>query len=240
LLEDEEFSRQVEEAEFALVEDYADGTLPAEELAIVSPWITGSPERRSKAAITAALRASAINASTIHIATRRIVPVWFWAFAAAACIALLATLPLLRRKQPEPVIVAQLSPPPVAQPQSIGEDTILLEAQHLRGADESPRNPVNYVLHADAPTRIQIIVPSSAPRGQYSVDLRQAPAQRTSAPVHLDGLPVTQKNNLSYVEFVLPAGSLSEGLYESDLQLAGTTYRVRFSVGFSGSRSPAR
>src|ERR1700744_2763554 len=93
LLENEEFSRQVEEAEFELVEAYADRTLPAEERAIVGPWITGSPKRHGKAAITAALRARAIEASKIHIVKRRVVSVWLWA-GVAACIALLATLPL--------------------------------------------------------------------------------------------------------------------------------------------------
>jgi len=240
LLADEEFSLQVEEAEFGLVEAYADRTLPADEHAIVEPWITYSPERHRKAAITAALRASAIEDSKIHIAKRRVAPMWFWTFAAAACIALLAAIPLLQRRQAAPVQVTQREPAPVVQPKSTGEDTILLEAQHLRGAGEASKAPVNYMLHVDAPTRIQIMVPSAAPRGPYALDIQKSTAQQPSSPIHLDGLLVTQKSDLSYVECLLPAGSLSEGVYESDLHSGSTTYRLQFSVGYSNSSSLRR
>jgi hypothetical protein len=238
LFENEEFSRQVEEAEFELVEAYADRTLPAEERAIVGPWITRSPERHANAAITAALRARAIEASTIHIVKRRVVSVWLWA-GVAACIALLATLPLLHRKQPAPDVVAQLNPAPGVQQKSTGEDTILLQAQHLRAAGEDAKIPVIYRLRADAPTRIQIIVPSAAPRDLYSIDLQPA-ARKTSSPVHWDGLPVTKKNNLSYVEFLLPAGSLPKGRYEGVLYSPSATYQLQFSVDYSGSSSLGR
>jgi hypothetical protein len=238
LLEDEDFSRQVEEAEFALVEAYVDHTLSTDDRAIVEPWITGSPQRHGEAAITAALRAKA--ASTPHIAKRRVVPVWFWAFPVAASIALLVTLPRLHHKQPEPVVVARLNPAPIVPPKLTGEDTILLEAQRLRAAGERPKTAVTYTLHVDAPTRIQIVVPSAAPRAEYSVDLRQSTAQQTSKPVHLDGLLVNPKNHLSYVEFLLPAGSLSKGTYEGDLRSASTAYRLLFSVDYSSGRSPKR
>ena len=221
------------------MEAYVDHTLSTEERAIVERWITGSPERRGEAAITAALRAKAKAASTLHVAKRRVVPVWFWALPVAASVALVVTLPRLHHRQPEPAVVARLNPPPVVQPKSTGEDTILLEAQRLRAAGEGPKT-VTYNLHADAPTRIQIVVPSAAPRGRYTVDVRPSAAQQISGPLHFDGLSINQKDNVSYVEFLLPAGSLREGPYEGDLHSAYTTYRIRFSVAYSGGRLLSR
>jgi hypothetical protein len=234
LLEDEEFSRQVDEAEFQLVEAYADRTLAPDERAIVDAWITRSPQRHARAAITAALRASAIEASTLHLARRRAGPVWIWAVAVAACVALLATLPWLHRKPPAPAVVARLNPAPNLQPKATGEDTILLKAQRLRAAGERPGIPVTYRLHVDRATRMQIIVPSAAPPGPYSVDLRQSTTQQAAAPVHLQGLSVNRKNSLSYVEFLLPADSLAKGTYELNLHSLGETYRIQFSVAYAG------
>jgi hypothetical protein len=229
LVEDEVFSQQVNEAEFELIEEYSDGTMAPDEQRIVAGWITGSPDRHAQAAITAALRYSATRpAQQAH--HRRAIPVWLWATAAAACTALLVTLPLLHHRQPSPPLVTELHPPsvpPQAQPNA--EDTILLEAKRLRGDTNNTPAPT-YTLHAGMATRIQIIVPQAATATEYSMDLRQAAPRQTSTPIHLAGLRVVEHDSVRYIEFSLPSGSLTQSTYEVDLRSSTGTYRLRFAV----------
>jgi hypothetical protein len=227
LIEDDDFSHEVDKAELSLIEEYLDGTLPPGERLAVETWINGSPTRRAHAAITAGLRYSATR-----LTKRRSIPVWSWA-PIAASLALLIALPYLHHRMPSPSLVSpagQTSRAVTSGP--IAEDTILLEAKRLRSSSPENAPPTTYRLHVNQPTRIQIALPAAAPRTTYSADIYQGDQRGGSPVIHRIDLPLIQVQSLSYLELHVPPGSLSKGEHLAELHSANGAYRLQFSVEY--------
>jgi hypothetical protein len=144
---------------------------------------------------------------------------------------LLIALPRLHHKQPAVAVIAQLDHAPGVQPhEAAGEDTILLQAQRLRGGDTANSTAASYTLHPRNTTRIQILVPHAPPGTLYSIDLKSTTLPQPSIPIHLDGLAARTVNSLNYVEFSLQPGLLEKGSYEGVLHSGNGSYNLHFSI----------
>ena len=124
LIEDGDFSDEIEAVEFDLIEDFAAGIYPSAERKQIAAWIEASPERSAQVLIAQKLHRSSSK--------RRKSASWIlWMAALSACIALAVVLPFLQKPQPATPsgIVTRLAP---SSPQ---ENTILLAAQRLRGSE---------------------------------------------------------------------------------------------------------
>jgi hypothetical protein len=218
LIEDDDFSHEVDQAELSLIEEYVDNALLPEERSAVEAWIDGSPTRSAHAAITAGMRYSATRATK-----RRSIPVWSWV-PIAASVALLIALPYFHHRPSLRLSSLPTQMSPVVPTASIAEDTILLQAMRLRSSGPGDGSPATYLLHANRPTRIQIALPAAAPRTTYSVDISPA--------IHRERLSPIQQQSLFYLELSVPPGSLAKGKHVAELHSTSGAYRLQFAVDY--------
>jgi hypothetical protein len=221
LLEEEFFSRQIEQAEFLLLEEYAEGSLPEEVRTRLADWIDSSADARRQVEITRSLRRIATSP-----AKRRAPRVQWWAMVAAACIAAVALLPLLHRRHssaPTPLVARNT---PNAVPSSpTAEDTILLVAERLRGAAPAPAR-VAYSVHPERTVRLQIVVPSAQIGSVYTVVVRP---EGVNTPVaRFETVPVQGSPQAKFIQVKLPAHMLEAGDYAVELSAPGERFDVPF------------
>ncbi len=234
LLDDDDFARSIDDAEEDLIEDYAAGTLAADELPVVKRWVEGSAQRRRRAALIAALRADKTGAAKVPRSGKR----WVWLLPVAAALALLAVLPLVHRGRPkapalpvsEPVLQAKVEalPVPSTGPTPGPIDTILLDTHRFRGSGDTQAKEHRFLLHAGSTARIQILLPSGA-AGPFTVDLRSEPAGDQPA-IHVTGLKPIAVASQAYVELSLPPNAMHPGSYTGDLRSASASYPLHFLV----------
>jgi|GEM_PF-6528316 len=227
LLEDEFFSRQIEEAGFLLAEACADGSLSGKARDHVATWIASSPHSQRHVRITQSLHRLSAPQQSRNLPAR-----WLWATAAAACIALFALLPLLHRHHANPPanLTADSTPNaiPAAVRPSAPPDTILLVAEQLRGAAHSRPAMETYSVHAAAPVRIQIVIPSAHPGSVYSASVHQAGVTKPAA--RADNIHVQTTSGSAVAEMMLPPQSLKPGEYSLDLTAPGERFEMFFRV----------
>lgn len=225
VLEDEFFSQRVEEARFALLEAYAEGSLPRNIHERIAPWAASTDYARQYLGITRSLErlSSATQRRGMRSGT-----FWLIAIAVGLFLAVVSSTFLRLRTVPTPT-VAKLEarhrqlPLPATQ-----DNIILLVAQRLRGAGPSAEPPATYRIHAGTPLRIQIILPASYTSNTYSVVVKDQP---NSAPVaRFTGVNVQGPIQARYVEVNLPAHTLQSGKYLADVDAPGDHYDVAFFV----------
>jgi hypothetical protein len=227
LMEDSVFSNEMEEQEFALLEEYAENTLPTDQREHVEAWLTASPYHREHLAITRAL--SRLGAQK----TTRPMRVPLWWMATAACVALVAVVFFMwhKRSSPTPPQVAVVRPlpntqaPPAASSR-FESNTILLQSERLRGPNTEATQ--TYVVKPDLPTRIQILVTNTTGASSYSLSIRST-TDSHFAPLYFGGLPTKSQASEQYVEAILP-GALPPGTYSATLQSSAGRYRLNWSV----------
>jgi hypothetical protein len=229
ILEDEFFSQQIEEAQSALLEAYAEGSLPREVRERLTPWASSSSYARQHIAISRSLER--ISSSSPRRGARNGT---VWLFAIAACLLLAAISTMFVRRHTAPSLVAKLEPqhrpaPAPAPP----ENTILLIAERLRGASPSAPSVETYRIREDSPLRLQIVLPSSRLSSSYSVVVRSD--QDSKLMVKFATVKVQGPAQASYVEVVLPPHSLISGEYIADVRAPGDLFHLRFRVaGLTG------
>jgi len=220
LLEDEFFHRKVEEAEFLLLEAYAEDALPAPVHDRVAAWIASSPHHQRQVEITRSLRRLSAADKTSTVSRLRL-----WALAAAVGIAAVSLFPLLLRRHtppPPPQLTATNSVAPLPLPTR--EDTILLVAERLRGA--KPAEPSTFQVHAQSAVRLQIIVRSAHATDVYAMDLRRDGA---SAPaMHFNALKLQGMPRSLFLEVTIPPHTLEPGSYVAEITAPGERFSIPF------------
>jgi len=221
LLEDEFFHRKVEEAEFLLLEAYAEGALPAPVHDRVAAWVASSPHHRRQVEITRSLRRLSAADKTGPSSSR----LRLWAVAAAVGIAAVSLFPLLlRRHTPPPALQLTATNSVAPLPLTAREDTILLVAERLRGA--KPAEPSTFQVHAQSAVRLQIIIRSAHATDVYAMDLR---GDGTSAPaMHFNALKLQGTPTARFLEVTIPPHTLEPGSYVAEI----TAPSERFSIPF--------
>jgi hypothetical protein len=222
LLADEEFSQLAVLVEQDVLEDYATDSLISTEQESLRPWIMASARRREHVQVTRLL----LQNSRRKFQTRK--SVWLW-LAAAACIAFSAML-FVHPHVPSPILTAsskpsQISPEPIA-PQA---NVILLVAERLRGS--ATQNESVYALRLQAPTRIQVILPSADNEARYTLLLRLTENDHSLQDiVRVGGLAVRNVSGERYIETTLPPGHLRPGTYIAEVRSSDGNYAVSFRV----------
>jgi anti-sigma-K factor RskA len=222
ILEHEFFSQQIEEAQFALLEAYAEGSLPREVHEHLTPWASSSDYARQHIAISRSLERISSSSSLRGVRNRTV-----WLLAIAACLLLAAFSPMFLQRHSAPSVVAKLEPQRGATPAPAPpENTILLIAERLRGANSSTLSLETYQIREDSPLRLQIVLPSSRLSSSYSVVVRSDRNNKLMAqfaPVKVQGLAGTP-----YVEVVLPPHTLPSGEYTADVRSPADLFHLRF------------
>lgn len=223
LLGDELFSRQVEEAEFLLLEAHADGSLPGSVRERIADWIASSPSARRQVEITRALRRI-----TAPGASRRAPHLLLWALAAAACIAAIAIFPILHRRHTASpaVLTARNTPVVVSTPPA--EDTILLVAERLRGATQEAPSLLPYPVHPGRPVRLQIVIPSAHTGNLYALTVRREGDDKPVA--QFDAIRARESSQAPFIEMMLAPDTLHPGSYVADLSAPSEHFEVAFGV----------
>jgi hypothetical protein len=222
LLEDEEFSRQTAELEDDILEDYAAGSLSPAEQESLRPWIMASPWRREQVQVTRLL----LQNSRRKLQTR--MSAWLW-LTAAACIISAAVL-FVRHRVPSAVPTASSKPGEVSPlPVSPKANVILLVAERLRGSATEKESM--FVVHPNAPTRIQVLLPGAENGMRYSVLLHSIDDDRSRhALVRVDDLAAQIASGERYIETTLPPGRLPPGAYLAEVKSREGSFAVRFRI----------
>jgi hypothetical protein len=223
ILEDEFFSQQIEEAQFALLEAYAEGSLPPEVHERLTPWAASSNYAREHLSITRRLKK--LSSPSAH---RRVRSATLWLFAAAACL-LFAALPwVFLRRHPSPPNVAKLEPQHVPAPAATTPNTILLVAERLRGAGPPVQPLETFPIEGSIPLRLQIVLPASHSSNTYSVVVRHITNSRPVA--RFAGIKTQGPAQTPHIEVILPAHTLQSGEYMADVETPGDLFHVPFRV----------
>jgi hypothetical protein len=220
LIEDGDFSAEIEAVEFDLIEDFAAGTSPSAERKQIAVWIAASPERSARVLIAQKLHRSSSK--------RRQSASWvLWVAALSTCIALAAALPFLRGPRPAPSATRSSTATRLA-PSSPRQNTILLAAERLRGS-ETTSAATTYPVYPDSPARIQIMLPPADGRTAYSVILQDN--EPGAGPlVRLSGITPRGDASAPYLELTLLPGTLRSGQYTLQLRSSTGNYRLPFKV----------
>ena len=224
ILEDEFFSRQIEEAQFALVDEYVAGSLPELLRRDVGAWIASSEHWRRHAKITRSL----VKLSS-SLANRRVVRRVLMSVSAAVFVTAAVTYSWsrLRMVTPETQTVAKVdvsSKPNHVHP----PDTVLLVAERLRSATSPHSKPLVYQVQSGVPVRLQVVLPASHTSNDYSVTIRQ---DETGLVINFPKTTVRGPAQPPFLELMLPSNTLKAGDYAAEVSAPNDSYEVRFQIG---------
>ena len=236
LLEDDIFSRRLEEAEFELLEEYADATLPPDEHDIVASWIAASPQHNAHIAITSLLRSRATAAEDHAPRSSNTLRRYLWPLATAASFVCVIAGSVFWHQQSAPRRNTQLAQVSVATPPARSglpvhaQDTILLQAQRLRGGTGKVSEVPTFTVHRASPTRLQIIVPRAASGDPYTLELHRFGAPSGGQAIRAADLRAHTEASVPYVELILAPSGLSAGHYVGVLRSLNGSYDLGFSL----------
>lgn len=222
VIADEKFSKEVEEAEQDLLEDFAAGSLTPQEHDGLASWVESSPERKAHVSITRGLLQSSSIRRTRG--TR-----WsMWAAAVAACLLLTFAWPLFHHKRwvasaPQPTMQNTLIPASPATP----ADVILLLPERLRGGGVQSGG-TSYILHAGSPVRMQMVLLGRDSKATYSMCIIDSKGEMRA--LKFDGLHLKGDENLPYLEVILSPAMLKSGTYLAEVHTAEGVYSQSFRV----------
>ena len=233
LLTDQEFSDDAAMCEQELIDAYALQQLSVDDMEGLRAWVESSPPRRERVKMARAILLARPPKIRIQ---RRIAFIW----AAAACVALAVTLPLMKKiAQRNPPAVSQTAAtnpqqveganaPLVASSEAMKPDVILLAAERVRGEEQ----PATYKVHRNAPVQLQIILPGETERSGYG--LQVVPLDE---PHHVllekADLQAESMNGQLYLEVTLPPGSLPPSTYTASVSRDGETLVSNFILQYS-------
>jgi hypothetical protein len=232
LLKDEEFSQLTALFEEDVLEDYAAGSLTSAEQKSLRPWIMASARRREHVQVTRLL----LQNSRPRLQTRK--PVWLWLTAAACVIS--AALLFVRHRAPSAMTTASSKPVQVSSPAiSPKANVILLVAERLRGSATQKESA--YVVHPEAVTHLQVLLPGAENGMRYTLLLRPTHADRSQPDlVRVDGLAAQNASGERYIETTLPPGHLSPGVYLAEVTSRDGSFAVRFRVSAPSVSAPGK
>jgi hypothetical protein len=233
LLTDQEFSDDAAVCEQELIDAYALRQLNADDMEGLRAWIETSPYRRERVKMARALLAA--QPRKIHI-QRRIA----FVLAAAACVALAVTLPLMKKMMQRdtasvsptattsPQVAQTENPPLAALPGTMKPDVILLAAERMRGEPQA----ATYQVHPNAPVQLQIMLPGETERSGYG--LQVFPLE---GPHHIllekTNLQAESMNGQLYLNVALPPGYFPAAAYTASVSREGETLVSHFTLKYS-------
>jgi hypothetical protein len=228
MLEDVHFSEAVESAEFELIEEYADETLPSQEHQQLKTWVDSSAERRAQILIAQGLRRSAVGHRQVRLMKR----LW-WASAIAACLILAVSWSLLRAHRSLPTKVPVTNTTSTLPSIAANEDVILLVVERLRNRENNNRVTA-YTIHPGARIRLQVILPSGYSEPTYSIRIHPSDG-RSEPEVHFDGLMMEGEKGMTYLNVTLAPESLKPGMYVAEVRSPHGFYSRLFRVELAQS-----
>lgn len=233
LLTDQEFSEGAAVCEQELIDAYALQQLNADDTEGLKAWIEASPHRRERVKMARALLLAQPRKIRIQ---RRIAFIW----AAAACVALAVTLPLMKKMaQRNPTSVSQTAAtstqslqsanaPPIALPAAIRPDVILLAAERVRGELQV----ATYQVHRNSPVQLQIMLPGETVRSGYGLQVLSLEGPRHILLEKTD-LQAQSMNGQLYLNITLPPGYLAPETYTAYVSRSGETLVSHFILKWS-------
>jgi anti-sigma-K factor RskA len=223
VLEDDFFSRQIEEAQFALVEEYLTGSLPQPLHHDVAAWIASSEHWTRHAEITRSLVKLSSFSPSRHTLRRVLVGI-----AAVICVAAGIAYSWLHLRKPSSAAqtVAKVE---VSRENTSTHppDTVLLVAERLRSAEPADRRPPVYQVHSGVPVRLQVVLPASHANHDYAVAIRQ---NGTGIVMNFSGAKVQGPAQAPFLELILPPNTLKAGEYAAVITAPNDSYTVRFGI----------
>jgi anti-sigma-K factor RskA len=223
VLEDDFFSRQIEEAQFALVEEYLTGSLPQPLHHDVAAWVASSEHWTRHAEITRSLVKLSSSSRSRHTFRRVLVGI-----AAVVCVAAGIASSWLHLRKPGSAVqtVAKVEVSSENSP-THPPDTVLLVAERLRSAEPVDRKPLVYRVHSGVPVRLQVILPASHTNPHYAVAIRQ---NGTGIVMNFSEATVRGPAQAPFLELILPPNTLKAGEYAADISAPNDSYAVRFEI----------
>jgi len=230
---DQEFSDEAAICEQELIDAYAVRQLNANDMESLKPWIENSPHRRERAKMARALLTAQPQKIRIQ---RRVAFVW----AAAACVALAVTLPLMKKMTQRntasvsqtattnPQVAQNENPPLAAVPGTMKPDVILLAAERMRGEPQA----ATYQVHPSAPVQLQIMLPGETERSGYGLQVFPL-----AGPHHVllekTNLQAESMNGQLYLNVALPPGYFPAATYTASVSREGETLVSHFTLKYS-------